>query len=266
MVVQTYQEKGRTIGYTREPSEFVISYQRFESMYAQLIRGKDNEMWRLDPRLKNFPTFEVAQASILREWMKSGYKAEIELAKWSFETANSGEKWRTWAAANHTYSAHSIPIDLYTKLPETYLIPPPASWSSVSSWIRAVSKIPAQGVEFRFQLARVQVARPWMDLGALLSGSLNSSDTVPGGGVAISDGTSPTLDALPSGILPAFIEELLIVRDITVAGNAAAVNSTHPLRVFAYPDAVNIIGYVVRVLPGIPSTTSKRGVAQARNN
>jgi hypothetical protein len=63
-------KKRKVVGYTREPSQFVLAYQKFESMYSQLVRGKESQLWRLDARLKRFATYEQAQANVLSEWMK----------------------------------------------------------------------------------------------------------------------------------------------------------------------------------------------------
>ncbi|MES0179660.1 hypothetical protein NKJ86_13810 [Mesorhizobium sp. M0025] len=241
-------KKGKVTGYTREPSRYAARYRKFEDTYTQLLRGRTNDMWRLDPRLKNYSSFQQAQDSIVREWFKSGYKAEIESATWSFQSSATGGDWQKWATADQLFEAHRTPVGLYSKIPETYLLPPPASWSSVSSWLRAVSDVP--GGQYRYQLARIKVERPWFDLDSLLSGALTPSASLStDGSFEISDGSTPSFEKMPEGVLPAFVEELIIVRGIAFSQTGASQPAGHPLSSFAYPDAINLVGYVVRVLP-----------------
>ncbi len=242
-------KNNRVVGYSREPSRYMVRYREFEDAYMMLQRGRDSGLWKLDPRLRKYPTYEDAQTEILREWYKSGYKAEIDTATWSFQASAGGDVWKSWAVANEQFNAHMLPIDIYTRLPETYLMPPPASWSSVSSWIRAVSKTPDDAAEYRFQMARIRIVRPWMDLDALLSGKLVFHSGVKSS-VPISAGTVPSADAIPEGRMSAFVEELLIVRDVRLVSGVP--ENGHPLSKFAYPDGINLVGYVVRVLPEIP--------------
>ncbi len=242
--------KGKKIvGYTREPSRYVKRYKEFEASYAMLQRGKSNDMWRLDPRLRKYSSFEQADAAVQAEWLKSGYKSEVESATWAFESSSIGPVWRNWSSLNERFDAHRIPVDQFTRLPETYLFPPPASWSSVSTWMRLFSKSALEGSEVRFQLARIAVSRPWMDAESLIDGTLSFPNA--GDGFVVSDGTPPSLDALPGGKFSAYVEELLLVRDIKVQ-NKEGVTYEHPLAAFAYPDAINLVGYVVRVMPKLP--------------
>lgn len=240
-------KRGKVIGYTREPSKYLLRYKEFQSQYKMLMLGKVSELWKLDPRLKKYKTFEQARETILRDWAKSGFKAEVESATWSFEASATGPQWQRWMSANEDFNTHLIPIDTHTKSPETYLFPPPAAWSTVSSWIRAVSG-DEDGQSFHFQLARVKISRPWFDVDQLVSGDLKAqkSDVE-----RISDGARPSDVSFPTGRMPCFIEELIIVRDIKLSG-AINSDSKHPLASFAYPDGINLVAYVVRVLPKMP--------------
>ena len=97
-----------------------------------------------------------------------------------------------------------------------------------------------------------------MDLDGLLSGRLIFREGEGMDGL-VSSGSIPTEDALPEGKMSAFVEELLLVRDIRLMSGLD--QSDHPLSKFAYPDAINLVGYVVRVLPKLPMapTTSAPG-------
>ncbi|MDI5924552.1 hypothetical protein QBK93_07640 [Rhizobium leguminosarum] len=241
-------KKGKVVGYTREPSRFLVRYKEFSNLYDQLQRGKTNDMWRLDPRLKKYSSFEEARSALIREWYKSGYKGEIEAATWSFEGSASGVVWQNWAAVSTGYQNRRRPIDFYRWLPETYLMPPPASWSSVSSWLRSGVRT-TQGGQYTFQLARVKIERPWFDVDALTSKRLIMPISNGVNDLTLSDGTLPSFDRFPGGALSAFVSEIIIIRDIRYSGPPEATNTLHPLASFAYPDAINLIGYVVRVLP-----------------
>ena len=93
-----------------------------------------------------------------------------------------------------------------------------------------------------------------MDLGALLSGRIKPRRTEDSA-LPVSDGAPANENAVPNGTLGAFIEELVLVREITKTGGQNSVPDGHPLGNFAYPDAINILGYVVRTLPSIAAET-----------
>ncbi|WP_154674566.1 hypothetical protein [Mesorhizobium erdmanii] len=240
-------KRGKIVGYTREPSKYLARYKEFQSQYKTLVLGKASELWKLDPRLKKYRTFDQARETLLKDWAKSGFKAEVESATWTFEASSTGPEWQRWMSANEDYNSHLVPIDGHTLSPETYLFPPPAAWSTVSSWIRATSQSDG-GQVYHYQLARIKIARPWLDIDDLISGDLKARTANV---QQISDGKGPSDVSFPSGRIPAFIEELIIVRDIKPSGVTAAA-SQHPLASFAYPDGINLVGYVVRVLPATP--------------
>lgn len=248
-------KSGKVTGYTREPSRYMKKYREFEEAYSMLQRGRDSGLWKLDARLRHYSTYEEATAAIMREWYKSGFKAEVDAATWSFQTATGGDKWKRWASANEQFKEHMLPVSVYTKRPETYLLPPPASWSNVSSWIRAVSRTTDGAVEYRLQLARIKVARPWFDIDALISRELTFPN--PTVSASVSDGTVPSAQALPKGRMAAFVDELIIARDVKLMKGEP--DNNHPLSKFAYPDGINIVGYVVKVLPKIPSEPNRSG-------
>jgi hypothetical protein len=249
-------KKNKVVGYTREPSRYAFRYKEFSDTYGQLLRGQVNDMWRLDPRLRKYSTFEEAKAAVTHEWYKSGYKGEIEAATWSFNAATTNPEWLSWSQSRESFARNARPVDAFRSEQETYLMPPPASWSSVSSWIRMFSKT-ATGGEYRYQIERVKIERPWFDVGSLTRNKLTlppnsgtSSDLV------ISNGTPPTFEQFPKGDMSAYVTELILVRDIRYNGASQDADISHPLGRFSYPDTVNLLGYVVRILPELPVKTT----------
>ena len=242
--------------YSREISPYYIRYKEFQARYSLLLAAREAEVWRSLPGFSKYKTFETAQKELLSNWFKSGYKAEIESAMWRFSSAVPFLEWEKWAAANAQFEANVIPYSEHIRLPVTRLFPPPASWSTVSIWYRGVSKAADVASEYRFQFARVQIVRPWMDLDALLSGRLKIGKSAIDAQV-VSDGAAADENKVPQGVLGAFIEEIVLVRDITKSGGQNSVPDGHPLGNFAYPDAINVIGYVVRTLPAIPKPATQ---------
>ena len=237
--------------YSREPSNYYLRYQEFQKNYSLLLSARTGDVWRSLPAFRRFATFDEAERNLLAEWFKSGYKAEIESAMWRFSSSVPFVQWQAWAEANSQFESNMVPYAQYIDLPVTRLFPPPSSWSSVSMWFRGTSRDGIGNGEYRFQYARVRISRPWMDLEALLSGKIriqqgNSADFL------VSDGAQATYGALPKGLLGGFIEEIVLVRNITHSGESAMAIDDHPLGAYAYPDAINILGYIVRTLPKIP--------------
>ncbi|MCK1582157.1 hypothetical protein IVB03_21930 [Bradyrhizobium sp. 168] len=238
--------------YSREPSTYYRRYKEFQSRYALLLAARDSDVWRSLPGFQKFATFETAERDLLKNWFKAGYKAEIESAMWRFNSAVPFAEWEKWAETNARFEANLIPYAEHIRLPITRLFPPPASWSTVSMWFRGTSRATDPSSEYRFQFARIQIVRPWMDLDALLSGRIRIAPPEKGA-LPVSDGAPATENAVPNGKLGAFIEELILVRDITKTGGQNSVPDGHPLGNFAYPDAINVLGYIVRTLPAIPA-------------
>lgn len=249
-------KKGRI--YTRERSAFYDRYKEFEAKYVLLLSARQGDVWRAIPAFKKFKSYESAERSLIHEWFSSGYKSEIESAMWRFSAAVPFVEWDEWARANAKFESNMVPYADYVRLPVTRLFPPPASWSSVSMWYRGKSKGSEPDDEYRFQYARVKISRPWMDLDALLTGKLKPHQS-EGSTSLVSDGASAVSGSFPGGRLNAFIEELVLVRQITRIGGQSGLPGLHPLGNFAYPDAINLIGFVVRVLPA-PSPTAAKPV------
>lgn len=243
------RDSGRTI-YTREASTYYSRYLDFEARYLLLLSARQSDVWRAIPEFTRYASFESAERSLLNEWFKSGYKSEIESAMWRFAATVPVSEWQNWAKANETFEANMIPYGPYLTLPVTRLIPPPASWSSVSIWYRASASGGRAGGEYKFQFARVNVVRPWLKLDSLLSGMIR-----PGIGdrptLMVSDGVFNN-GQVPGGVMGGFIEEIILVRNISYSGSDSNNMFEHPLGRYAYPDAINILGFVVRVLPEIP--------------
>jgi hypothetical protein len=234
-------KSGKIIGYSREPSKYLIRYREFESMFTVLRQGQQNGLWRLDPRLSRYKEYNFAFEDVVRNWQSSGYKAEVEAATWTSQSSAGGEEWSNWSSSNEKFENHRIPIDAISYLPETYLFPPAASWSSVSGWTR-IKSTSGDG-EYRLQVARVKIERPWFDIDALVNGKLRLNAGSP----TLSDGSTPTSGTFPSGALAGFVEEMVICRDIRFFGTAP--DAMNPLGSFAFPDGINLLGYVLRVLP-----------------
>jgi hypothetical protein len=237
--------------YSRERSSYYKKYQEFEKKYSLLLAAQQGEVWRSIPGFSSFKSFEAAERNLLNEWFKSGYKAEIDSAMWRFSSTVPFVEWQAWAEANAKFESNMVPYAQFLNLPVTRLFPPPASWSSVSMWFRGVSRDASGGGQYQFQFARVRIARPWMDLDALLLGKIKFSQDKERP-FMVSGGELPSETSLPSGVLGAFIEELVLVRNVTKIGTVDNVQDGHPLGLFAYPDAINLLGYVVRTLPALP--------------
>lgn len=251
-IFQPILRNGKVVGYSREPSRYVRRYREFEEQFNILVNGKETGLWKLHPRLKKYEDYEDAVAGVLNDWNKSGFKAEVEAATWSFENTASGDAWRNWSFARVHFEAHRVPIEEGIKLPETYIIPPPSAWPTMGSWIKARSAILGDNRQISYQVARIRLLRPWMDIESLVSGNLRVILNEGEPEYMVSSGIIPSQSELPSGMLPAYAEEIILVRDIVLPEGMTEV-SEHPLGIFASPSAINLIGFTVRTLPEIPT-------------
>ncbi|UCI23971.1 hypothetical protein [Mesorhizobium sp. B2-8-5] len=241
--------------YTREPSRYVLRYREYEKKHLALMRSRNDGIWKLLPGFSQYATFSDAESAISEEWIKSGYKAEVESAYSVFLQKGNPAEWNSWFIANERFKNNMEVIHINQSSPLTYLLPPPASWSTVSSWVRMVLKVPSLSGEFRFQLARVKILRPWFDVDALLDHRIGLN--VGPADVVVSTDIPEEAGYAGNGILPGFVEELLLVRDIHFVGDQEQVPTDHPLAKYAYPDSINLLGYVVYTMPQIRSDAIK---------
>lgn len=241
------KKNGRTVGYSREESRFVRRYREFEARYSILVRAKNNNVWKLIPQLARFSTYEEAERSIIEEWIKAGYKHEVESAYWVFQKSKNPTNWSDWFIANENFKNNLETINFHQKLPVTFLLPPPSSWPTVSSWTRAIHASDALNGEFRFQFARVKILRPWFDIETIIDGRIKLGKE--GRGIIVSEGTRPTFNKSGGGRIPGYVQEIILVRDIHFLGPKKPDIRDHPLAAFAYPEAINLLGYIVHMLP-----------------
>lgn len=241
------------VQFLQVPSDEYRRYAEYRSLMQLLINAEQNNdsLWRLHPRLSVFTSLAEAHRTIQDEWNRFGFRQEIEAAEAEYLRVNSEDRWKVWTDAHLRFSTLSYTSSSGITVPRTVLFPSPELWMSMGSWITMHSDLgPAEG-DYAFQLARVSISRPWMEVGRLLAGEIQFRQD-PGGGteILISDGQNPTLLQYPQGRLAVLPEQLLLVRRIRVRQEAP--KADNPLSRFAFPDEINLFGYVVRALPKIP--------------
>ena len=238
----------RRIEYLNEPSQKFKRYREYELLYRLVFRAKldDDGAWRLHPRLSNFASLAEAEETILSDWSTFGHRQEIELALADYKKRTNAERWQLWTRARKKYDNNTFPIDAYQSVAQTFLYPPASSWLTLSSWMRL--RVNVGGSECEYELLRVKVMRPWMSLSELLQRKFTLNPDLPGNDVyTLTDGKEPSFEAFPKGRLAVFAEELLLVRNVRWTNNAPV--QEHPLGTVASPEAINLLGYVCRVLP-----------------
>jgi hypothetical protein len=246
------------------PSEFVVRYKGYEEIYDTLLAGKGSELWHLHPALKRYKTYNEARQQVMAQWVMHGYKVEVETATKQYQAYKNGSAWRAWSAARAAFDNSQVPLTPDTQSASTFLLPPPASWSEVGIWLRAETRASTTAGPISFQMARIKVARPWLQFEDLLSGTYTiDKQQVENASYVLSDGSSPSYDNIGNGSMNAIIEELILVRNIRPRGSSSELSiGDHPLTAFSNPDAVNLIGYVVRVFPAIPSNIGEASAAE----
>lgn len=242
-------DRARGVRFEREPSLYYERYSEYEAIYNLLTNAesKDDGAWRMHPKLTGYSSISEAKKAIVADWLKYGYKTEIEGADASFRADEGRAGWEEWTDTNARFSTERFYISQQQWIPHTYLFPPPNEWFNLATWINCVATAFDGKAVIHFQLARIQIKRPWMDVGVLIDGKLHLD---AGGDLVVSTGLAPSLTTYPDGRMSVFAEELLIVRQIKVEGQQISLEG-HPLA-FAYPEAVNLAGYMVRVLPKLP--------------
>jgi hypothetical protein len=254
-------DKARGVQYLREPSPAVQRYREYELLYRALTSAAKNgdETWRLNPRLTRYSSIEEAKTAIGEDWVNYGFKREVEAAREAFLAHTGARAWTDWMEAESAFTNGRVFLTPDIWVPQTILFPPASEWLSMPSWIRGVSSTGDPRVKVRFQIARVQIIRPWMAIEALLDGRIQiKRQSTKGRRPVLSDGTAPTGLSYPEGMLAVIPEELILVRGIRfIVANStpeeqAPSDLNHPLGLFSYPDDVNLVGYVVHALPKVP--------------
>lgn len=232
------------------PSKYMQAYRRYENLVRVMISGRDSDLWRLHPDLKNYTSYGQALSASSQRWIRYGYKDQIESAIKVLETDQNTAAWRKWSTMRNAFDVNRIQVDVARSIPQTILLPQPGTWAESTIWSRA-SVSATGGQRYNFHIGRVKVIRPWLDLDTLL-GSSELFDTASSQThTTLSDGASPTASSFPTGALPAVVDELILVKQVRVDAGGAS-TTVHPLSAFAYPESVNLLGYVVRTLPKIP--------------
>jgi hypothetical protein len=238
----------KRICYSNEPSRYVLKYRYYQTLYSFLLNTRAAGGWHEHPKLTKFSTFDDASNEILNEWIQYGYKDKVDIATQAFEAAQKESDWKTWTDAKARFNSGQILVDQYQRISQVLLFPPPSSWSEIGSWMRFQSKSDATAQSIRYQLARVKIERPWFQIEDLTTGRLKVDSADPkNGNFTLSDGNAPSTTILPNGELAAYVDELLLVRNIHTDTGGPITQSNHPLSVFSYPDSINLIGYIVRV-------------------
>lgn len=234
----------------RRPSKQMLEYRKFEDLIRLLISGRDSDLWRLHPELKRFTSYESALNAVNRRWIQYGYKDQIEAAIKVLDTEQNTAAWRKWLMMRNAYDVNRTPVDVVRSMPQTIMLPQPGTWAESTIWSRA-SVTTSGGQRYNFHVGRVKIIRPWLDLDTMLDSS-EAFNAVPSRDrLALSDGTAPTEATFPTGTLPAVVDELILVKQVRIEGAGASLGD-HPLGMFAYPEAVNLVGYIVRTLPKTP--------------
>jgi hypothetical protein len=246
-------KKRYVIGYSDHPSVYLNTYERYQSLYTLLNAGRSNDLWRLVPELKKYKSFAEADRDVRYLWLRYGFKAEIESAEARLALFQNGQHWRDWIAVKALYDNNQIPVNEALTLPTTILFPPPGSWSTIGSWLQLQSRVLTDGPIVHYQLERVSVVRPWFDIQALVDNRI-AIDKPTNPDFIVSDGQISLPDNTGNGTLVGYVEELLLIRDVHAIGAGGNFQqSKHPLASFAYPDAINLVGYVIRLLPKSPN-------------
>ena len=260
-------DTARGIDFLREPSQPFLRYREYEALLRMLniSEARRDETWRLHPRLAPYASLEDAKAAIINDWLQLGYKAEIDRALAQYDDQTGSPDWRVWTKADSLVSTYQIALDVYASVPVTFLSPPASEWFGMPNWMNGISStiINGQSVRVRFQIAFVDIVRPWLDIEPLQQRKIHVHGPLAR---AISDGRPPDAVTYPKGFMAEYPEKLVLVRNIRFTQgegsletridnpNAAqpfGIISIHPLGIFSYRDETNLLGYVVRALPGI---------------
>ncbi len=116
----------------------------------------------------------------------------------------------------------------------------------MGSWMRATVRT-EDNQAISFEVTRVTVVRDWFLIDELVEKRLALSTSSNEADMIISDGAVPSLTDYPNGVLSVFPLELVLIRNISY--NSSVAKTDHPLALFAHPERIQILGYIVRALP-----------------
>lgn len=255
VLYKTTDKIDRALGVLRlnEKSDVYQKYSGYRDMFdlLALSEGAGTDWWRIHPALKTFSSLNDAKSNILKEWTYFGYKSEVESAEASLAQEPHFARTAAWSKANDAFTTHTITTSTGDLLYDTYLFPPADSWFSMPIWTNAHVQTTDPATSIDYQFAIVRILRPWFDFDALVQGKLQFNTGSLNVG-ELCDGSAPTGLKAPTGTLSVFAEQLVLVRSIRVVGPKPSVTE-HPLLRFAYPDAINLLGFIVRIMPMLPS-------------
>jgi hypothetical protein len=238
----------RGVTFLSEPSAAFKRYREYELLYRLIVRSKLDQdgAWRLHPRLAEFSSLAEAEETILSDWLVFGQRQQIETALSDFKRKANVGRWQSWTRSRKRFDNNQFPLDAYQSVAQTFLYPPANSWLTLSSWMRL--SLTVRDVPVEFELVRIKIVRPWMSLSELLKSEFTLNPLFPNNGdYTLTDGAEPSFESFPKGRLAVFAEELILVRNIHWKdGNDI---QDHPLGTYASPEAINLLGYVTRVLP-----------------
>lgn len=247
-------DRGEQI-YSREPSRFLRRYNEFRSEFFRLLDLEGNDAWKYVAPFNRHASFQQAMNAHLHEWETAGYKREVESAQLEFGHNAQPFLYRRWFEANAKYDYYSSSYGGTLRAFETLILPSPSSWPGLVDWKNVRYRPDGLGGEFRFQVAVIDIRRPWMDLDFLFDVS-GLDDGIGGARVQLSQGIAPSFGATLSGRFVGLIRQIVLVRGIDwIDPNSLAPIQDRPidsvLGKFAYPQSINVLGYIVHVLPDI---------------
>ena len=239
--------------YSREPSRFLIRYNQYKADYIRLLELRGNDAWQYVSPFSQHSSFQQALDAHLHAWETSGYKREIESAQLEFGFNAQPFVYRRWSEANEKFDYFSESFGGGISSYETLILPSPASWPGLFDWKNVRYKSDTLECEFRFQLFVVDVSRPWLDVDFLFE--LNDID-VDEASVSLNEGIEPVFGSRLSGRFTGLIDQIVLVRGIDWINPAnlqpcdnKPVHSV--LGRVAYPQAINVLGYIVHIMPKI---------------
>jgi hypothetical protein len=241
--------------FSREPSRYLLRYEEYRSKVQRLLELEANDAWKYVSPFSKYSTFRQAAEAQLHDWETSGYKREVESAQLEFGHNAQPFFYRIWSEANEKFRFFSEPYGGGLRTYETLILPSPSSWPGLVDWKNIKYRPAGLGGEFRFQAAVVSVRRPWLDLDFLfeVNGLGRGSENAR---VQLSDGSPPKFDASLSGRFTGLIGQIVLVRGVDwIDQNSLAPIADRPIDTvlgkFAYPQSINVLGYVVHILPKI---------------
>lgn len=234
--------------YGREPSYEFLKYREYELLHRLVAKASEsNQQWRLHPRLYKYATLEEAKSGVLADWQTFGHRAHVETALRRFNESENAKRWLDWMAAYDAFNDNSS-VEEINRVAISQLAPPPSDWLRLASWERAEVSTQNGGV-ISFQYARIRIVRRWFLVNLLADGRLILNSKMH-----LSDGELKSVVEYPAGDLAVIPEELLLVQRIQVDDKAR--ETRHRLNQYVYPERIQLLGFVVRVLPPLSSTAN----------